>query len=319
LISILSNTFARIDANATQEYLFQFAIATIEGVKSDALFSYQPPFNLLAFAILWPASWFVSPRTLHSANVFLIRLTSFPILTTISLYERFFAAGKGLRESGKDAAQSIYNNLPRQLKNMPILDALLGANANDIYEALFDIDLEQHETQLFSDESDEDLPPPELRPLPSRDSLRDRRPLSPSSGGRGPSSPLRETHNRRRSGSGSPRPRRTALPPIIQTSSSAEVPSLSKQSPLAKLFSPNSVRQRAVSQIDRTPAMQQTDAALKRLEGLLEDARNLPVIRLKDEMKELQERQARIETLLMTLTRGMRNETTHVSRQDTLP
>ncbi|KZT18116.1 hypothetical protein NEOLEDRAFT_1080972 [Neolentinus lepideus HHB14362 ss-1] len=319
LISILSNTFARIDANATQEYLFQFAIATIEGVKSDALFSYQPPFNLLAFAILWPASWFVSPRTLHSANVFLIRLTSFPILATISLYERFFAAGKGLRESGKDAAQSIYNSLPRQLKNMPILDALLGANANDIYEALFDIDLEQHETQLFSDESDEDLRPPELRPLPSRDSLRDRRPLSPSSGGRGPSSPLRESHNRRRSGSGSPRPRRTALPPTIQTSSSAEVPSLSKQSPLAKLFSPNSVRQRAVSQIDRTPAMQQTDAALKRLESLLEDARNLPVIRLKDEMKELQERQARIETLLMTLTRGMRNETTHVSRQDTLP
>ena len=44
-------------------------------VKSDALFSYQPPFNLLALAVLWPLSFVVSPRTLHSANVFLIKLT----------------------------------------------------------------------------------------------------------------------------------------------------------------------------------------------------------------------------------------------------
>jgi hypothetical protein len=61
--------------NATQEHLFQFTIATIEGVKSDALFSYQPPFNLLAFLILWPSSLILSPRRLHTLNVFLIKLT----------------------------------------------------------------------------------------------------------------------------------------------------------------------------------------------------------------------------------------------------
>ena len=44
-------------------------------VKSDALFSYQPPFNILAFLLLGPLSLFASPRTLHSVNVFLIRLT----------------------------------------------------------------------------------------------------------------------------------------------------------------------------------------------------------------------------------------------------
>ena len=44
-------------------------------VKSDALFSYQPPFNLLAFILLKPASYILTPRALHSANVFLIRLT----------------------------------------------------------------------------------------------------------------------------------------------------------------------------------------------------------------------------------------------------
>ena len=47
----------------------------IYSVKSDALFSYQPPFNLLAFVILWPSSWVLSPRGLHSLNVFLIKLT----------------------------------------------------------------------------------------------------------------------------------------------------------------------------------------------------------------------------------------------------
>jgi hypothetical protein len=44
-------------------------------MKSDALISYQSPFNLLAFAILWPASFVLTPRALHTANVFLLRLT----------------------------------------------------------------------------------------------------------------------------------------------------------------------------------------------------------------------------------------------------
>ena len=41
----------------------------------DTLFSYQPPFNMLAFAVLWPLSFVLSPRALHSTNVFLIKLT----------------------------------------------------------------------------------------------------------------------------------------------------------------------------------------------------------------------------------------------------
>ncbi len=44
----------------------------------DSLFSYQPPFNLFAFMVLWPLSFIVSPRALHSANVFLIKLTVSP-------------------------------------------------------------------------------------------------------------------------------------------------------------------------------------------------------------------------------------------------
>lgn len=48
---------------------------TVEGVKSDAVFSYLPPLNLVAFIVLTPLSWVASPRTLHRINVFGIRLT----------------------------------------------------------------------------------------------------------------------------------------------------------------------------------------------------------------------------------------------------
>lgn len=92
-------------------------VKTVEGVKTDALFSYLPPINILAFAILVPLSWVVSARTLHRINVFAIRLTvsfyssfsfslflspkshvkltydsryqNFPILIAISAYERY--------------------------------------------------------------------------------------------------------------------------------------------------------------------------------------------------------------------------------------
>ncbi|WRT67253.1 uncharacterized protein IL334_004220 [Kwoniella shivajii] len=89
LIAILSNKFAAINQNAHEEHLFQRVVKTVEGVKSDALFSYLPPVNILAFATLVPLSWVCSPRTLHRINVFGIRLTSFPILIGISAYERW--------------------------------------------------------------------------------------------------------------------------------------------------------------------------------------------------------------------------------------
>lgn len=57
------------------QHLFQRVVKTVEGVKSDAVFSYLPPLNLVAFIVLTPLSWVASPRTLHRINVFGIRLT----------------------------------------------------------------------------------------------------------------------------------------------------------------------------------------------------------------------------------------------------
>ncbi|KAJ3880999.1 receptor-activated Ca2+-permeable cation channel [Lentinula edodes] len=293
LISILSNTVARIDANITQEYLFQFTISTIEGVKTDPLFSYQPPFNVLAFIILKPASWIVSPRALHSLNVFLIKLTSFPILLVIGIYERYLARGRALRESGKDAAHSIFNSLPRQIKNLPLIEALVGSTTADIYEAIFDVEAE-NDAELFTELDDDEAP-----------ALRSFRYIS------NPTSPT-STQTRRRPASlapsvsirrdPSPLPSPQRLRPIssdLDFSSSGEVPTQNK-SPLARLFV------RTPSDNPVSAAANSVEVSVRKVEALVSEMKGLPLGRVREEMKELQDRQARIENLLLTLTRGMR-------------
>ena len=55
--------------------MFRNAVYTIEGVKADALFSYQPPLNLFALALMLPASYILTPRWFHKVG--LAQLSSF--------------------------------------------------------------------------------------------------------------------------------------------------------------------------------------------------------------------------------------------------
>lgn len=83
LVAILGNTFATINADAAAEVrhrgglsggrlilqsMFRKAVSTIEGVKADAVFSYQLPFNLPMVITLWPMSYVLSPRWFHKVN-----------------------------------------------------------------------------------------------------------------------------------------------------------------------------------------------------------------------------------------------------------
>ncbi|KAG1773581.1 hypothetical protein EDD22DRAFT_858515 [Suillus occidentalis] len=274
-------------------FLFQCTISTIQGVKSDALFSYQPPFNILAFVILKPASYILSPRSLHSANVFLIRLTSFPVLIAIAMYERLLASEQRQRDSGKGAARSLYHSIPRHIKNMPFIDYFVGSKSADLYEAIFEVE-DSRDFELF-DDSEED-----------ESSLRS--PLTP--GHENPSPPptpepqcrKRPTPLPKKSQSQPPRTRKvSALPPLSEPSGTGKILHLNTSTPLTRFFSQQMLPD--VTNMDRL------DSSIKQIEGLLEDCRELPVRKLKDEMKELQDRQARIENILLTLTRGMRNET----------
>lgn len=88
LVAMLTNTFSIIVADATAERQFQRAVMTFEGVKSDAIFAYQTPFNILALFLLLPLKLALTPRWFHKIHVTAVRSINAPILLFISLYER---------------------------------------------------------------------------------------------------------------------------------------------------------------------------------------------------------------------------------------
>jgi hypothetical protein len=88
LVSMLTNTFSNIVHNAVQEISFRRAVLTFEGVKSDAIFAYPPPFNIVALAVWLPARFFFTPRMFHKIHVACVRVLNLPALLIISWYER---------------------------------------------------------------------------------------------------------------------------------------------------------------------------------------------------------------------------------------
>ncbi|KAM7192262.1 hypothetical protein V8F20_008964 [Naviculisporaceae sp. PSN 640] len=88
LVSMLSSTFSTIVSTSTAEIQFRHAVLTLEGVKADAIFAYQPPFNILAILVLTPLKFCISPRWFHKIHVFSVRLLNLPILLFIAAVER---------------------------------------------------------------------------------------------------------------------------------------------------------------------------------------------------------------------------------------
>lgn len=130
LVSILATRFADINRDAIEEYMFRRAVVVFEGmldesishintslklshltgIKSDAIFNYWPPINLLALIFLVPVRFLTTPRRFHSLNVLFTRMfipgnytfasstiviyfhftgiSAGPILILIALYER---------------------------------------------------------------------------------------------------------------------------------------------------------------------------------------------------------------------------------------
>ena len=203
----------------------------------------------------------------------------------IRIYEHYFEGGNRLRAYGKDTAHNLYNSLPRNLKSMPLMEVLVGGHAHTVYDAIFDIELSDEQEQAlfegFTDDEDEEGPA--LRSVASREDIRRRsrteslhRPQSTSH----PSSPGRLPSPRRR-----PKESLTTdggQPPVL--------PTLKAPSPLARLFA----APRIVTSVSdhngglASPMTDETLAGVRRLETVLEGIRDLPVHRLKDEIKELQ-------------------------------
>jgi hypothetical protein len=198
------------------------------------------------------------------------------------------------------------------------MEALRGSPSNDLFEAIFHVELDETDYELFLDESDGDRDIPVLRSFYSRESSH-----FGDDGRRNSSmSPVPRIRTRRPSSTGrtsihgGERDGDPGLSPVDFPAVS-EAPSMN-QSPLSRLFrsrflsTPGIVQPAASSESAAAAAAQVARAAMNtettvlHIETLLEAVSELPVHKLKEEMKE---RQARIENLLLMLTRGMRNET----------
>jgi hypothetical protein len=71
----------------------------------------------------------------------------------IGVYERHFAPGRRFVEKSKDKIAEIYYTLPRQLRSVPLLEALMGNNGANLMEAIFQVDLPPDEVgDLFPEE-----------------------------------------------------------------------------------------------------------------------------------------------------------------------
>ena len=101
LITVLTNSFMAIVQNANEEHQFVFAVNTISMVKSDALFSYVAPTNVIAW-LLAPLRFALPFRQFVRINRTVIKVTHFPILFLIYAYERII-----LRRSMFDSAELV--------------------------------------------------------------------------------------------------------------------------------------------------------------------------------------------------------------------
>ncbi|KAL8693706.1 MAG: hypothetical protein Q9218_001507 [Villophora microphyllina] len=93
LITVLTNSFMAVVQNANEEHQFVFAVNAISMVKSDALFSYIAPTNVLAW-LLAPLRFALPFRTFVKLNRTVIKFTHFPVLFIIYAYERMILQRK---------------------------------------------------------------------------------------------------------------------------------------------------------------------------------------------------------------------------------
>jgi hypothetical protein len=147
LVSMLSTTFSTIVSNATAEIQFRRAVLTLEGVKSDAIFAYQPPFNILALLILTPLKFVLTPRWFHKTNVAAVRVLNAPLLLIIGIIERrtLWAGARRQREA---------EQLPKIHSRANLWDFSRGFSVHGDIQAVFEAEPPQSiEEEISNDDN----------------------------------------------------------------------------------------------------------------------------------------------------------------------
>lgn len=165
LVSMLSTTFSNIASNATAEIQFRRAVLTLEGVKSDAIFAYQPPFNILALLVLLPLKTIISPRWFHKTNVAAVRVLNAPLLLIISLIERRILWSGTRRQK---EAEQLPKPKPKNSR-AGLWDFSRGFSAHGDIQAVFDAAPPQNvEDEIENDDDFDDAHVRVLEGVPAR-------------------------------------------------------------------------------------------------------------------------------------------------------
>lgn len=121
---------ALIKTNLEAEHQFLVAVNTLSLVKSDSLFSYTAPLNLLGW-VLHPLRHVMPFRQYVRLNRTVIKITHFPILLLIFLYERTILGNsifeqsdvfskkrtrRTVQESFDPLDQGVFNPVPRRIR-----------------------------------------------------------------------------------------------------------------------------------------------------------------------------------------------------------
>ena len=122
LITVLTNSFMAIVKNANEEHQFVFAVNTIASVKSDALFSFVAPTNIVQWSLA-PLRYCLPFRQYVKVNRTIIKATHFPILFIIYAYERAFL-GSSIYDSlefveSRGRPKKTLVSQPRRLNRAP--------------------------------------------------------------------------------------------------------------------------------------------------------------------------------------------------------
>ena len=212
----------------------------------------------------------------------------------IGLYERGFSGGQPTRVN-REATSSFYNSI----RNMPLLEAFVGTNSSGLYDAIFEADPIPEEDLFNELEEDEQ---PALRSITSSTRLRGNRSRGRTPGPgpvptpkiqSPPISPRSPTMTR-----GTPDvspmrgPMTISTTDLLEPGHSGEA-SIGKLSPLARLFAVD----------NPTRGLTTRASALKKVETLLEDIKQLPVNKVTEEIRELQVRFTRLLTLSVNVPR----------------
>ncbi|KAI1828138.1 hypothetical protein F4861DRAFT_548505 [Xylaria intraflava] len=153
LITVLSNSFMAIASNAKEEHQFLFAINTISMVKNDSLFSYVAPANIIGWA-LSPLRYIIPMRQFVLLNRTVIKLTHWPILFLIFIYEKYYLASSIFEPTDLVEGSRRRKNRAFSLGNLTSRASFFSSNVRTREESIAGFQQDQALDEVFRRQPD---------------------------------------------------------------------------------------------------------------------------------------------------------------------